>query len=80
MGDSSQDDQIFKFVSIISWLLLTVTGWMSLGIPDEEYEYYDIDGFNIESHTAKEWLFWFYGIISTNEYKSEVPLSFHFFA
>ena len=78
MGDSPQDDQIFKFVSIISWLLLTVTGWMSLGIPDEEYEYYDIDGFNIESHTAKEWLFWFYGIISTNEYKSEVPLSFHF--
>ena len=74
MGDSPQDDQIFKFVSIISWLMLAVTGWMSLGIPDEEYEYRD----GHEYKTAKIWLFWFYGIVTTNEYKTDTPLDFHF--
>ena len=74
MGDSPQDDQIFKFVSIISWLMLAITGWMSLGIPDLEFTY--ADGYKIK--TAKYWLFWLYGIISTNKFKSDIPLDFHF--
>ena len=74
MGDSPQDDQIFKFVSIISWLMLAITGWMSLGIPDEEYEYYD----DYEIKSSKIWLFWFYEIYTTNKYKSATPLDFHF--
>ena len=76
MGDSPQDDQIFKFVSIISWLMLAITGWMSLGIPDEEYEYYDIDDYEYKS--SKIWFFWFYEIYTTNKYKSATPLDFHF--
>lgn len=34
MGE--QDNQIFILISLVSWLGLVITGWMSLGVPKIE--------------------------------------------
>jgi hypothetical protein len=64
MGE--QDNQMFMLISLVSWLGLVITGWMSLGVP------------NIEYGDDKVWIFWSYAIFNNDDYISDEPLVIHF--
>lgn len=66
----SQNSEIFKIVSIISWVMLAITGWMSFGVPDFEINYY--------FSKYKVWIFWTYGIINSNDLISASPLVIYY--
>lgn len=65
MGE--QYNQMFMFISLVSWLGLVITGWMSLGVPDEKYDDED-----------KIWVFWTYSIVANSDFKDFNPLVIYY--
>ena len=54
--------KIFMIISLFSWVLLLITGWLFLAVPDIE----------------KRKIFWLYIIFTTNNRISELPLQIYF--
>lgn len=54
MGD---DKNIFTGISIISWLMLLITGWISLGIPSFSFFDYELSIFWLSSYINKDIVF-----------------------
>ena len=54
--------KIFMIISLFSWVLLLITGWLFLAVPDIE----------------KRKMFWLYIIFTTNNRISELPLQIYF--
>lgn len=65
MGE--QNNQMFMLISLVSWLGLVITGWMSLGVPDIELPGDD-----------KVWVFWTYIIFTNKDYIIKEPLFIYY--
>ena len=66
MGE--QDNQMFMLISLVSWLGLVITGWMSLGVPNKKWLFGD----------DKIWVFWTYSIITSDDTILEQPLLIYY--
>lgn len=65
-GNSSKRKRLFLLLSLFSWLLLVISGWICFIVPD------------ITIKSYKQLFFWCYQIIRTNSLIDPYPLFIHY--
>ena len=66
INEDSHNKQPYMYISVFSWLILLICGWISFAVPD------------ISIYGYKQFFFWNYQIIQTNKIIIPYPLCIHY--
>lgn len=78
VNEDNSNKRLFLLLSITSWLLLLVSGWICFFVPDIKFSDYDDDDYYYRYNSYKQLFFWCYQIIRTNKIIDPLPLFIHY--